>query len=101
MTLPEPRLPFLTASVWRAWEEHAVTFEDGPHLLPEVVAALIALPEDQVRIRRILVPPAAWQELRGTVFGVRFRMVGQFDGRGYWSHVWDLVPLVPGEEEVS
>jgi hypothetical protein len=80
---------------WHGWEQFDPPFTDGPHLLPEVVAALLALPQGQVAIRKILKPPSAWYELKGTVFGVRFQLIGQLDGKGDWSHVWELHPIGP------
>lgn len=94
---PGRRLPVILHSAWHEWEQLDPPFAEGPRLLPEVVAALIALPLDQVELRRIPMVPSAWQELKGTVFGVRFRMVGQFDGEGCWSHVWQIHTIGPGE----
>ena len=94
---PEPGQPVIMPAAWHGWEQFDPPFTGGPHLLAEVVAALVALPPEQVELRAILKVPARWQELKGTVFGVRFRMVGQFDGQGRWSHVWELHPI--GEKE--
>ncbi len=83
---PDP--PILSPSAFRAWEDYAV-----PHLLSEVVEALLALPAGQRSESRITHTPVVMVQAIGTAFGCRFRMVGIQWTDGKWLEVLHVIPL--------
>ena len=77
----------IAASVTDTWSEFDV--DQAPE---EVVAALVALPPDQVVDRLIDRLPVRMTERIGAAFGRRFRMIG-WPGPISWQNIIELHPI--------
>jgi len=64
-----------------------------PVPLPEVVAALRALPPGEREEVRVLRPPAVLHRIKGTVFGTRFVLVCVKGDGDRWTEVLSVIPL--------
>lgn len=68
---------------WRHWEK----LDEVPFLLTDIVDAMEALPESELSVTRTIRPPAVFQKVRGTVFGIRFEIRGVRTPDGKWVEV--------------